>query len=85
MENINTETLNMYQLNEDELQVVTGGNTTGAAMALGGTLILIGAGVAAGGVVGVMVITGAAILGLGYAYDSYSSMNSSMFDAGSSW
>ena len=85
MENGQMEVFKGSELSLDELQAVTGGSTTGAALALGGTLLGIGA-AAVGGIVGGGVIVGvAAVLGMGaaafgglsYAYDAYSSAGGS--------
>ncbi|RFP10450.1 hypothetical protein D0T25_28005 [Duganella sp. BJB488] len=62
----------MEELSKEEIELVSGGNTpTGAGWTLGATLVGIAAGVATGGLIGVLVIGGAAVGGLAYAYDFY--------------
>ena len=73
MENSQKEVFKDSELSLDELQAVIGGNRTGASLALTGTLIGVAAGVLTGGIGGVLAIAGSAYLGLGYAYDAYSS------------
>ncbi|MES2018988.1 MAG: hypothetical protein V4484_21050 [Pseudomonadota bacterium] len=62
----------MQELSKDEVDSVSGANSKlGAALTLGATIVGIGVGVAAGGVIGVIAIAGVAVGGLAYAYDYY--------------
>lgn len=76
MERSHMEVFKGSELSLDELQAVTGGRgsrRTGAGLALGYALGGIAVGVAVGGVVGMLGIGVAALGGLSYAYDAYSS------------